>query len=131
MTHNEFMEISGQKVSFSVYTKTFEPMYMATDMDKRTFINFMMPTIKAVAKAEREVREKAAAQRFGTVYLIRSTGSNGSFYTDEAEVVSVNEKSGKMTVCYTGNFGIYLSPTTGAIVKRYDEVKLINKKRAG
>ena len=51
MTHEEFTNISGQKVSFSVYTKTFEPMYMATDMDKRTFINFMMPTIKAVAKA--------------------------------------------------------------------------------
>lgn len=129
MTHNEFMEISGQKVSFSVYTKTFEPMYMATNMDKHSFIKFMMPTIKEVAKAEREVREKAAALKIGTVYLIRSENEFG-YYTDEAEVVSVNEKSGKFTVRYTGNFGIYLNRHTGATLRKYSEVKLTNK-RAG
>ena len=128
MTHEEFTNISGQKVSFSVYTKTFEPMYMATDMDKHSFINFMMPTIKAVAKAEREVREKAAAQKIGKVYLIREKTAAG-YCVDEAEVVSVNEVSGKMTVRWTGNFGIYLNNhwITQERLAKYNEVKLLNK----
>lgn len=130
MTHNEFMEISGQKVSFGVYTKTFEPMYIATNMGKREFINFMMPTIKAVAKAERSVRETAAAQKIGFVYLIRGEFTNGDYNVDEAECVSVNEISGKMAVRWTGNFGIRMEADSGKIFKEYNEVKLLPK-RAG
>lgn len=124
------MEISGQKVSFGVYAKTFEPMYMATNMGKREFINFMMPTIKAIAKAEREVRETAAAQKIGFVYLIRYELPSGEFVVDEAECVSVNEISGKMAVRFTGNFGILMKADSGKTIKKHGEVKLLNK-RAG
>lgn len=126
MTHEEFTKISGQKVSFGVYAKTFEPMYMATSMGKQEFINFMMPTIKAVAKAERDVRERAAAQQIGRVYLIRHTDSNGGALTDEAEVIKVSEVSGRMTVRYTGNFGVYLNPGHGKTLRKYNEVHKVS-----
>lgn len=54
MMYNEFCEISGQEVSFKAYSEKFEPMYMALGMDKREFINFLMPTIKEVAKQRNE-----------------------------------------------------------------------------
>lgn len=131
MTHNEFMEISGQKVSFGVYAKTFEPMYMATNMGKREFINFMMPTIKAIAKAERAVRETAAAQKIGFVYLIRDELPNlGGYIVDEAECVSVNEISGKMAVRFTGNFCIFMAADSGKTIMKHSKVKLLPK-RAG
>lgn len=57
MMHSEFCEISGQMVSYKIYSEKFEPMYLALDMNKQEFVKFMMPVIKDVAK-----REKAACE---------------------------------------------------------------------
>ena len=81
MMHSEFCEISGQQVSYKVYAEKFEPMYLALDVDKREFIEFMMPVIKAVAKQEKMDREAEGRKQQKLVFV--SDGSktpNGCYY---------------------------------------------------
>lgn len=69
MMHSEFCEISGQQVSYKVYAEKFEPMYLALDVDKREFIEFMMPVIKAVAKQEKMDREAEERKQQKLVFV--------------------------------------------------------------
>lgn len=100
MMHSEFCQISGQQVSYKVYKEMFEPMYNALDIDKREFINFMMPTIKEVAKKERMAREDEELNNQKLVFV--SDGSrtpNGCYYYGSFfKLVGCDIKTGKALV---------------------------------
>ena len=98
--YNEFCEISGQEVSFKAYSEKFEPMYMALGMDKREFINFLMPTIKEVAKQERKVREAEERKNQKLVFVSDGTKTpNGAyFFGGFFKLVGCDIKTGKVIV---------------------------------
>lgn len=81
MMHSEFCEISGQMVSYKIYSEKFEPMYLALDMNKQEFVKFMMPVIKDVAKREKAACEAEEHKQQKLVFV--SDGSrtpNGCYY---------------------------------------------------
>lgn len=100
MMHSEFCKISGQEVSCKVYKEKFEPMYTSLDIEKREFIEFMMPVIKEVAKQERIARE--AEQRRNQKLVFVSNGTKtpnlcyylGGFF----KMVGCDIRSGKALV---------------------------------
>lgn len=100
MMYNEFCEISGQEVSFKAYSEKFEPMYMALGMDKREFINFLMPTIKEVARQERKVREAEERKNQKLVFVSDGTKTpNGAyFFGGFFKLVGCDIKTGKVVV---------------------------------
>lgn len=52
MMYSEFVELSGQEISFKQYSEIVEPMYMAVEnMSKQDFVKFITPSCKALVKA--------------------------------------------------------------------------------
>ena len=52
MLYEEFTKLTGVKIPIESYEKIIEPMYMATDMDKREFANFIKPSLKNLKPRE-------------------------------------------------------------------------------
>ena len=100
MMYSEFVEISGQQVSYKAYVEKFEPMYTALDVDKHEFIQFMMPTIKEVAKRERKAREEEERRNQKLVFV--SDGSktpNGCYYIGGYfKLTGIDIRTGKVTL---------------------------------
>lgn len=100
MMHSEFCEISGQQVSYKAYSEKFEPMYVASDMDKRDFIKFMMPVIKEVAKQEKMQREAEERKRQKLVFVSdgSKTPNDCYYYGGFYKLTGCDTHSGKVFV---------------------------------
>lgn len=59
MMYSEFVELSGQEISFKQYSEIVEPMYMAVEnMSKKDFVKFITPSCKALVKANKAEARK-------------------------------------------------------------------------
>ncbi|MCC8045644.1 MAG: hypothetical protein LIP12_09125 [Clostridiales bacterium] len=99
MMYSEFLELSKQDITYQQYTEVIEPMYNAVEqMTKRDFINFMLPSIKALAK--QNAATKVAAQP--TVFISDGAKTpNGCYYLGKyGKLVDkdVSISTGKTTV---------------------------------
>lgn len=100
MMYSEFCKMSGCKLSYKAYAEKFEPMYMALEMDKREFIDFMLPTIKEEARKESKVREVEERRNQKLVFVSDGAKTpNGCYYLGGFyKLVGCDIKTGKMLV---------------------------------
>lgn len=103
MMYNEFLQIAGQDITFQQYTDVIEPMYNAVEnMTKFEFIDFMMPSIKALAKknVEKKLAERMAQQK--VVFISDGTKTpNGCYYMGvygKLVDTEISIRTGKTTV---------------------------------
>lgn len=96
MLHSEFCALSKCEISYKAYKEGFEPLYMAMDIDKRSFVKMLLPAIKEVAKKEEEEARKR--QKLIFVSDGRKT-QNGCYYLgDFVKLVDVDIPTGKIIV---------------------------------
>lgn len=103
MMYSEFLELSKQDITYQQYTEVIEPMYNAVEqMTKQDFINFMLPSIKALAKQNAKEKDAARIANQKTVFITTGRKTpNGCYYLGVyAKLVAtdINVKTGKKTV---------------------------------
>ena len=96
MLHSEFCALSKCEISYKAYKEGFEPLYMAMDIDKRSFVKMVLPAIKEVAKKE----EEEARKRQKLLFVSDGTKTpNGCYYFGEfVKLVNVDIPTGKVVV---------------------------------
>lgn len=97
MLHSEFCKIAKHNISYTAYKEGFEPLYMAMDVDKRTFVKLLLPAIKEVAKKE---EEEEARKRQKLIFVSDGTKTpNGCYFNGEfVKLVNVDIPTGKIIV---------------------------------
>ena len=136
MMYSEFCQISGQEVSYEAYKEKFEPMYNALNINKHEFINFMMPTIKNVAKKEKMARESEERKNQKLVFV--SDGSrtpNGCYYIGSFfKLVGSDIKTGKALVRELTDdefkkevYPYYSADCHGFYDIKSDKIQIVNK----
>jgi len=100
MLREEFEKLAGYKVSAEDYHRIIEPMYMATDLDKKAFvksINKMSGLRKSIErKPEKLIKTMSVMNRYGYTET-----PNGCWkFIKYVEVVDINLKTGRYVVRY-------------------------------
>lgn len=94
---DEFIKMSGLEISFKQYAEIVEPMYMATNMSKQDFIEFIAPSVKAMIKRmpkEKTIKKMLVRDRNG-----RAKTPNGCWYHIEyVEFLGVDISTGKCII---------------------------------
>ena len=96
MLHSEFCKIAKCEISYKAYKEAFEPLYMTMDVDKRFFVEMLLPSIKEVAKKE----EEEARKKQKLIFVSDGTKTpNGCYYLGEfVKMVDVDIPTGKVIV---------------------------------
>ena len=92
MMYQEFQKLTCKNCSFEDFEK-FEIMYMASDMSKQEFCEFIKPAVKSAPKKSSELVRKYSRHEFDS-----SDDPRYKIY----EIVDVRVSDGKMLVRDTG-----------------------------
>lgn len=94
MTKQEFEKLAAYEVSADDYYNVIEPMYMATDLDKREFVKVIDRKKFAIKKTEKLIKVLNVIDKMGSL-----TTPNGCWrYLVDVEVIRLDIGKGKTIV---------------------------------
>lgn len=98
MMYDEFVELSGQEISYKQYSEIVEPMYIAVEnMSKADFVKFITPSCKALVNENKKEIRRNQPTVFASNGLKTPNGCYfiGNYYKLVSKNVSI--RTGKTT----------------------------------